>query len=320
MDLEPNVTREMMQRMAPGLQQAPEVPPAMRMPSTMRSAGVNQVDLSNPMVRAAIFSTGIGALAMMNQGGDGVPTPMDSGADLPESIEQGAATGAVEATGETVIDPIDQFVRDQPMGAEAAAVDEEISRITTAMQQAPGEAGAKVRAMAPRDPSSYANIADYYADRKRFVDAMKGGEFTEKLEGAVAGKTPSMSEKDVETFVNRYPQLAYELMMRGQGQRPNPMMSEQTGESITTQTVGSSLGDDNAANAEGQAMAAAANVSAAQMAGTLEGAAQAQKNNEIIDASRPILRPELQRTEEFIEEQVAPRMAGSSRFFRQMRR
>ena len=118
---------------------------------------------------------------MMNQGGDGVPTPMDSGADLPESIEEGAATGSVEATGETVIDPIDQFVRDQPMGAEAAAVDEEISRMTTAMQQAPGEAGAKVRAMAPRDPSSYANIADYYADRKRFVDAMKGGEFTEKL-------------------------------------------------------------------------------------------------------------------------------------------
>ena len=37
------------------------------MPSTMRSAGVNQVDLSNPMVRAAIFSSGIGALALMNQ-------------------------------------------------------------------------------------------------------------------------------------------------------------------------------------------------------------------------------------------------------------
>ena len=336
MDLEPDVTREMMRRMAPGLQQAPEVPPAMRMPSTMRSAGVNQVDLSNPMVRAAIFSTGIGAMALMNQGGDGVPTPMDSGADLPESIEEGAATGSVEATGETVIDPIDQFVRDQPMGAEAAAVDEEISRITTAMQQAPGEAGAKVRAMAPRDPSSYANIADYYADRKRFVDAMKGGEFTEKLEGAVAKETPSMSEDDIRTFVESQPALAYELMMRGMGQRPNPMMSEQTGESITTQTVGSSLGDDNAANAEGQAMAAAANVSAAQMAGTLEGAAQAQKNNEIIDASRPILRPELQRTEEFVEEQltgpaaasvissaaaqVAPRMAGSSRFFRQMGR
>ena len=121
-------------------------------------------------------------------------------------------------------------------------------------------------------------------------------------------------------FVASNPTLAYELMMRGQGQRPNPMMSEQTAESITTQTVGSSLGDDNLANAEGQAMAAAANVSTAEMAGTLEAAAQAQKNNEIIDASRPILRPELQRTEEFIQEQVAPRMAGSSRFFRQMGR
>jgi hypothetical protein len=109
-------------------------------------------------------------------------------------------------------------------------------------------------------------------------------------------------------------------MMRGMGQRPNPMMSEQTGESITTQTVGSSLGDDNLANATGQAMAAAANVSTEQMAGTLEGAAQAQKNNEIIDASRPILRPELQRTEEFVDQQFRPRMAGGTGFFRQMRR
>ena len=338
LDLEPDVTREMMRRMAPGLQQAPEVPPAMRMPSTMRSAGVNQVDLSNPMVRAAIFSSGIGALALMNQGGDGVPTPMDSGADLPESIEEGAATGAVQATGET--DPIqlqvDEFVAQQPMGPEAAAVDEEISRVTTAMQQTPGEAGAKARAMAPRDPSTYENIADYYADRKRFVDAMKGGEFTEKLKGAVAEATPSMTEEQIKAFVGSQPALAYELMMRGMGQRPNPMMSEQTAESITTQTVGSSLGDDNLANATGQALAAAANVATQQMAGTLEAAAQAQKNNEIIDASRPILRPELQRTEEFVNEQVtgpaaasvigsaaaqtAPRMAGSSRFFRQMGR
>jgi hypothetical protein len=66
-------------------------------------------------------------------------------------------------------------------------------------------------------------------------------------------------------------------------------------------------------------MAAAANVSTQQMEGTLEGAAQAQKNNEIIDASRPILRPELQRTEEFVEEQVmSPRMAGSRGFFREI--
>ena len=322
MDLEPDVTREMMRRMAPGLQQAPEVPPAMRMPSTMRSAGVNQVDLSNPMVRAAIFSSGIGALALMNQGGDGVPTPMDSGADLPESIEEGAATGAVQATGET--DPIqlqvDEFVAQQPMGPEAAAVDEAISRATTAMQQVPGEAGAKARAMAPRDPSTYKNIADYYADRKRFVDAMAGGEFKEKMEGAVAKETPSMSEADIAAFVASNPTLAYELMMRGQGQRPNPMMSEQTGESITTQTVGSSLGDDNLANATGQAMAAAANVSTEQMQGTLEGAAAAQQNNEIIDASRPILRPQLQRTEEFVDQQFRPRMAGGTGFFQQMRR
>jgi hypothetical protein len=97
-------------------------------------------------------------------------------------------------------------------------------------------------------------------------------------------------------------------------------MSEQTSESITTQTVGSSLGDDNLANAVGQAGAAAANVAAAEMAGTLEGAAEAQKNNEIIDAARPILRPELQRTEEFVDQQFMPRMAGGTGFFRQLRR
>jgi len=322
LDLEPSVTREMMQQMSPGVSRAPQVPSPMALPQTMRSAGVNQVDLSNPMVRAAIFSAGIGALSpLMMQGQDpAVPTPMDSGADLPESIEEGAATGSVAATGET--DPIrlevQQFVEQQPMGPEAAAVDESISRATTAMQQSPGEAGARARAMAPRDPSSYSNIADYYADRKRFVDAMKGGEFTEKMKGAVAEATPSMSEADIAAFVASNPTLAYELMMRGQSQRPNPMMSEQTGESITTQTVGSALGDDNLANATGQALAAAANVSTEQMEGTLEGAAQAQQNNEIIDAARPILRPQLQRTEEFVDEQFRPRMAGSTGFFRQM--
>ena len=67
-------------------------------------------------------------------------------------------------------------------------------------------------------------------------------------------------------------------------------------------------------------MAAAANVSTEQMQGTLEGAAAAQQNNEIIDASRPILRPQLQRTEEFVDQQFRPRMAGGTGFFRQMRR
>ena len=45
---------------------------------------------------------------------------MNSGADLPESVEEGAATGSVEATGETVVDPlqkqVDEFVAQQPMG------------------------------------------------------------------------------------------------------------------------------------------------------------------------------------------------------------
>ena len=97
-------------------------------------------------------------------------------------------------------------------------------------------------------------------------------------------------------------------------------MSEQTGESITTQTVGSSLGDDNLANAVGQAEAAADNVATQQMQGTLEGAAAAQQNNEIIDASRPILRPQLQRTKEFVDQQFRPRMAGGTGFFQQMGR
>jgi len=38
------------------------------------------------------------------------------------------------------------------------------------------------------------------------------------------------------------------------------------------------------------------------MAGTLEGAAEAQRNNEIIDATRPIVSSELSRTQNFLQE------------------
>ena len=73
------------------------------------------------------------------------------------------------------------------------------------MQQTPGEAGAKARAMAPRDPSTYKNIADYYADRKRFVDAMAGGEFKEKLEGLSLKRLPRCQRRLLEILSNLNP-------------------------------------------------------------------------------------------------------------------
>lgn len=282
----------------------------------MRPRGITTTDLSKADIRDAILAGALGiaggAAGMMMSGGQ-------EQAPVGTSIQDRIAAQIESAEPRQVVEPsteareIEEFVARQPMGEEAAAVDGLISDVLQAMQSSGAEATERVKAAAPRDPSTYKNIGDYYAARRRFVESMQGGEFKENMKEAVAEESPQMTPDKIMEFVQSNPTLAYELMMRGQGERPNPMLSEQTSEQITTETVGSSLGDDNVANALGQANAAADNVQAEMMGGTLEGAARAQQNNEIIDASRPIVRPQLQRTETFLQETVpGARMAGSN--------
>lgn len=307
----------------------------------MRPRGITTTDLSKADIRDAILAGALGiaggaAGMMMGGGQEQAPVGTSIQDRIAAQIESAeprqdfGPSGDIDLTGlgdimknyprrgrpmdqSTEAREIEEFVANQPMGEEAAAVNELISEVLQAVQSSGAEASERVKAAAPRDPSTYKNIGDYYADRRRFVESMQGGEFKENMKEAVAEESPQMTPENIMEFVQSNPTLAYELMMRGQGERPNPMLSEQTSEQITTETVGSSLGDDNVANALGQANAAADNVQAEMMGGTLEGAARAQQNNEIIDASRPIVRPQLQPTKTFLEENVpGARMAGSS--------
>jgi len=282
----------------------------------MRPRGITTTDLSKADIRNAILAGALGIAGgaggmMMGDGQEQAPVGTSLQDRIAAQIESAAPRQIVEPSSQA--QEIEEFVARQPMGEEAAAIDGLISDVLQAVQSSGAEATERVKAAAPRDPSTYKNIGDYYADRRRFVESMQGGEFKENMKEAVAEESPQMTPENIMEFVQSNPTLAYELMMRGQGERPNPMLSEQTSEQITTETVGSSLGDDNVANALGQANAAADNVQAEMMGGTLEGAARAQQNNEIIDASRPIVRPQLQRTETFLQETVpGARMAGSN--------
>ena len=282
----------------------------------MRPRGITTTDLSKANIRNAILTGALGIAAgkagmMMGGGQEQAPVGTSLQDRIAAQIESAAPRQVVEPSSQA--QEIEEFVARQPMGEEAAAIDGLISDVLQAVQSSGAEATGRVKAAAPRDPSTYKNVGDYYADRRRFVESMQGGEFKENMKEAVAEESPQMTPENIMEFVQSNPTLAYELMMRGQGERPNPMLSEQTSEQITTETVGSSLGDDNVANALGQANAAADNVQAEMMGGTLEGAARAQQNNEIIDASRPIVRPQLQRTETFLQETVpGARIAGSN--------
>ena len=88
------------------------------------------------------------------------------------------------------------------------------------------------------------------------------------------------------------PQLMYELQQR---QMINPAANQQSGDSITTSRVVSPMGSDNTANAVGNSIAAG------------ETATQpSQGAFEMMDATRPMEQPELQRVQDFIS-RMAPR-------------
>ena len=91
----------------------------------------------------------------------------------------------------------------------------------------------------------------------------------------------------------------------------NPGQNEQSGQQVTSQALGSSLGTNNAANAQGQAEAAGAQYDVSAMGGSpLQMAAELQKNNELISAAAPIQYPRLQRTQDFANEAIRRMQMG----------
>ena len=150
-------------------------------------------------------------------------------------------------------------------------------------QYAPDEATAD-RALEPKDPSQYRSIEDYYAARQRYANAPSQRKelvnYARGLEAAQAEQTA------MQQWAAANPALVYELRRR---QLANPAANQQTGESVTTTQVMTSLGSNNTNNAVGNSIA----VGEASVAPT-------QGAFELMDATRPLVQPNLQRTEELI--------------------
>jgi hypothetical protein len=151
MDLEPDVTREMIQRMAPALSRAPGVP------DPMRPMGVQMMDLSqiDPRVTGAIGAAALGV------GMDRILRDMDFGSkDMP------VETKATESA-------------DLASAQEAAQINELISTVVADASQQGGIYAELVLQNAPRDPSSYRSVEDYKAAQAQFLSDVTSGAFNQ---------------------------------------------------------------------------------------------------------------------------------------------
>jgi hypothetical protein len=156
-------------------------------------------------------------------------------------------------------------------------------------QYAPTEA-AMDRALEPKDPSQYRSIEDYYKARQAYSSAPTKRK--ELVEAARQMEQEQSMQDNLASWAAANPQLMYELQRR---QMINPAANQQSGDSVTTSRVVSPMGSDNTANAVGNSIAAG------------ETATQpSQGAFEIMDATRPMEQPELQRVQDFIS-RMAPR-------------
>jgi hypothetical protein len=153
MDLEPSVTREMIQRMAPAMSRAPGVP------DPMRPTGVQIMDLSqiDPRITGAV---GAGALAV---GMDRILRDLDFGSDKPAQEAPKAAEKQTELL----------------TGQESAQINELISTIVSDASQQGGVYGQLVLQNAPRDPSSYRSVEEFQAAQAQFLEDVTSGAFTQ---------------------------------------------------------------------------------------------------------------------------------------------
>lgn len=156
-------------------------------------------------------------------------------------------------------------------------------------QYAPTEA-AMDRALEPKDPSQYRSIEDYYKARQAYSSAPTKRK--ELVQAARQMEQDQAMQNNMASWAAANPQLMYELQQR---QMINPAANQQSGESITTSRVVSPMGSDNTANAMGNSIAAG------------ETATEpSQGAFEMMDATRPMEQPELQRVQDFIS-RMAPR-------------
>ena len=179
LDLDPSVTREMMQRMAPAMAQAP------RVPDPMRPTGVQMMDLSqiDPRVTGAI---GAGAFAV---GMDRMLRDAEDKrvADLAQDMP--AETKASQSS-------------DLPTAQEASKINELISSVVADASQQGGVYGELVLQNAPRDPSSYPSVLAYQTAQMQFLEDLASGTFTlaAKIEQQRQAESSLQSEQSGENI------------------------------------------------------------------------------------------------------------------------
>jgi len=175
MDLEPSVTREMMQRLAPAMAQAP------RVPDPMRPMGVQMMDLSqiDPRVAGAV---GAGSFAV---GMDRILRDLDFGPkEMP--VESQATTESQIASAQ-----------------EAARMNELISTIVADASQQGGVYGELVLENAPRDPSSYESPEAFRAAQAQFLNDAGSGVYVgaaRKIEQGMRDAVAPQSEQSGENI------------------------------------------------------------------------------------------------------------------------
>lgn len=137
MDLEPDVTREMMRRMAPAMSKAPSVS------DPLRTMGVQIVDLNS--VDPKTVQRGLG-LAML---------------------------GAAGLAKQEMVDAPASFQEQQ----EVAAENKLISDVLASVSQQGGALAEVVMSNAPRGPENYSSREEYNRARSEFLDNLKTGRF-----------------------------------------------------------------------------------------------------------------------------------------------
>ena len=175
LDLEPSVTREMMQRLAPAMSRAPGVP------DPMRPTGVQMMDLSqiDPRITGAIGAAALGV------GMDRILRDLDFGSDKPAQQAPRAAESS-----------------NLPTAQEASQINELISTVVADASQQGGVYGELILQNAPRDPSSYPSVLAYQAAQMQFINDLASGTFTlaAKIEQQRQAESSVQSEQSGENI------------------------------------------------------------------------------------------------------------------------
>lgn len=258
--------------------------------------------LKDPVILAALGAAGVGTAGLgigalmsgQEESPVGKPTAQPpSMTTRPLFTEDGRtplgdnapAVAPPTAPGVGVIDPSAVTAPVVTTGA-----DQRESAVREALAQAAPGAAAVQRAMEPMSPEKYRSIEDYYAARQAYAG---GADQRRELMRFMEGQSPAIGGQ-LAQWAEANPALAYEYQRR---QLVNPAANQQSPEAITTTVPTAEMGSDNAANAVGMGEAVG-----------MSAVAPTQGAFDMRDATRPQIKPSLQRVQDFMQRQ-APRSA-----------